>query len=152
MRKIIILFCIFLFLSCRKESSGKYTSYFNNQSKYEIELVCFKSGKIDQFGTKRILPNQNTELYVSAGSDGLIAYDIHIAAYDSIIFNLKDVNIVHYSYILKGDNMKALQYNHPRNIFNKINWSEKVIVNEKHKSVREYTYNFSEQDYLDLTK
>ena len=74
--------------------------------------------------------------YLSFNDSTLVIYD------DSI-------QIVHYSYKESKNQLLGILYDSSRSLYNENNYIRKIKQEEKHYISNEYTFTFTEQDYLD---
>jgi hypothetical protein len=123
-----------------------------NTSIHKIKIMPYYKGNIYLEGVKNIPENSSSEVLFSRnrGKSAGLSYATDLMFSDSL-FVLYDDSIcaVHYPQNLTGDNPQAIKYDNTRNLFNEKNYQYKIISEEKYKIHTEYTFTFTEQDYLD---
>lgn len=153
MKAKLFIYLIFIMITgCVLEHGGKFVSYIENDTTHQIELHYYKNGQENQDVYLSLNQNEIKEVLVTAGSDGLDSYPSHISGYefDSLIVEFDNSRkAVHYNFNTAGPNPNAIMYDNPRNLFNEENYAERIIVEKKRRSEREFRYTFTEQDYLD---
>ncbi|GAL83936.1 hypothetical protein MYP_1164 [Sporocytophaga myxococcoides] len=69
--------------------------------------------------------------------------------FDSLNIVFDDtISSVHYRQNLSGDNPEAIKFENNRNLYNEDNYVRKVVMEKKHYISTEYSFTFTEQDYL----
>ena len=89
------------------------------------------------------------------GKGSGFSYPLYLAIYDSVLVAFDDsIKAIHYSYATtnKGNNSKAIKYDSSRSIYNESNYIRKITQEDKRSISNEYTFTFTNQDYLDAKK
>ena len=138
--------------SCIIETKGKFTSLINNLTSQRIEFKFYKSGNLVMIDNRTdINPYSSTNVLTTPGDD-LSTYYERIAGYDSLEIHYDSLaKSTHYGNST-GTNPGALNFSNNRNIFNKLNWEERVIENKKKRKVSEFIFTITIQDYLNAQK
>ena len=140
--------------SCIYEESSSTESIISNKTAHSINIIPYYHGYIVH----------EDVLYISKGSDTTVlrkstrgkgagySYPIHLAIFDSTQIAFDDtVKFMHYSYYStnSGFGSTGIPYTHNRSIYNGDNYIRKIVSEEKYKISNEYTFTFTEQDYLE---
>ncbi len=145
--------CIFLRItSCTDQTSYKTVSLFENDTPHLITVKGYKNGTVNTLSEQTITAQQTKEVYVDQndGKGRGLVYPGEIAGLDSLVVEF-DVGIkaIHYSSLTKnGTNPSALDFSNSRNLFNENNWIFKTVKETKRRLESEFSYTFTEQDYL----
>ncbi len=154
MKKILLIFLFFLCNACRKESSSKENSIFENATSHNIKVNAYLNGTIDQVNSFELLANQSKQIYsktvrgissaaLTFGRVKTLETDSFVVTYDN------SYQIAHYRFNLVGNNPKQYLVTSPRNIYNDVSYNQTITSDSKHYRVWEARYKFTEQDYLD---
>lgn len=150
--KCIYLYLVALLLSqCTTERKTVYVSNIENNTSHMIFLSYFKAGVLRESKSVTVSPHIVKEVLSTGGMDA-VSYptEIMLSDFDSLLVTFSDKKTaVHYTYSKTGGNANAILFDNPRNLFNKKNWVEKIIVDKRKRSEKEYRFIFVEQDYLD---
>jgi hypothetical protein len=150
MSKILILSCLIVLFSCKEESTNTKT-VFQNKSGHSIEVRPYIQGR-ESIEDVKIIANNESIVILDKDNRGKgtgFTYPKYILSMDSVevIFD-GTVKAVHYSENIVIGNPKALGYANPRNIYNEANYIRKITSEDKNNIYNEYTFVFTEQDYL----
>jgi len=144
-----------LCFSCRHEESTSTKTFITNNSSHSIEIIPYYQGVISNVDIKYIAPNSTLPILTNhtRGKSAGYSYPIYLIAVDSIYVlydNLKTV--VYYKENSTGNNPKAITYDSSRSIYNEANYIRKITQEDKRSISNEYTFTFTEQDFLDAKK
>ena len=150
MKYISICLVTLLLFQCTTERKTGYVSYIENKSAHIILLSYYKAGLLSASKSVTVSPYIVKEVLSTGGMDA-VSYptEIMLNEFDSLVVTFSNKRTaVHYGYSKLGDNANAILFENPRNLFNKKNWIEKIIVDKRKRSEKEYRFIFVEQDYL----
>jgi len=152
MKRIVILFLALTSLfSCIKEDSTNTKTIFQNKSGHSIEIRPYIQGRKSNEDVKTIANNESIVILDrnNRGKGTGFSYPKYLLLIDSVevVFG-GTVKAVHYHENIIIGNPKALGYTNSRNIFNEANYTRKITNEDKHNIYNEYTFVFTEQDYL----
>lgn len=152
MKNIFIFSFILLLNGCIKENVGHTTSFINNTTAHTIKLLPYYGATLDNANIKIINPNSTLQVYASNVRGKTIepCFGTLLAPYDSVLVTFDDiVKIPHIKFNLTYTGNHKVLFNTNRSISNANNWA-RLITNETKNSLEgNFTYVFSEQDYLD---
>jgi hypothetical protein len=156
MKKLSFIFLV-LVLSCKYEESTNTKSFIANNTSHSIIIAPYYQGGVVKSDSISINSNQQYMILDknNKGKGTGFSYSSYIAIYDSIqiIFD-NSVKSTHYSYASNtlGTNPKAITYDSSRSIYNEANYVRNIIMESKRSISNEYTFTFTEQDYLDANQ
>jgi hypothetical protein len=150
---LIILIIYISLSSCRHEESNDTVTFIDNKTLHTIKVLEYSNGLLlkEIFNNrmdKKIVLNSNTR-----GKGGGYSYASYLSFNDSTLVVYDDsIQIVHYSYKESKNQLSGIFYDSSRSLYNRNNYIRKINQEEKHYISNEYTFNFTEQDYLDAKK
>jgi len=152
MKRIIILsLAVTSLFSCIKEDTTNTKTIFQNKSGHSIEVRPYIQGRKSIEDVKIIANNESIVILDkdNRGKGTGFTYPRYILSMDSVevIFD-GTVKAVHYNDNIVLGNPRALGYANPRNIYNEANYIRKITSEDKNNIYNEYTFVFTEQDYL----
>lgn len=157
--KKYFIFCLFviLYISCRYEESTNTKSLINNNTLHTITIIPYYQGSVVKQDSVNISSNKIYEILDNSnkGKGTGIPYSSYLTFYDSVEVAFDNsVHATHYSYATtnKGNNLKAIKIDSSRSLYNEVNYVRKIITESKRGISNEYTFIFTEQDYLDAKK
>jgi len=147
----LVLFCI----SCTESSTDSFT-FIQNNSNHTINIYAYKNGAITPDKSFTIAPSEKIQIdHTSNGGTGGsgISYSMFIGGQDSILVTFDNLNtIVHYKETLIGNSTKFYPYNSPRNLYNPVNYTRTIMMNNSHSTIYNFLYTFTEQDFIDASQ
>jgi hypothetical protein len=155
--KSFIAFSIVAFSSCNYEKSANTKSFINNNTFNKVTIIPYYQGFVVKEDSVQINSNQLV-LVLNKNEKGKgsgFSYPLYLAIYDSVLVAFDNsIHATHYSYATtnKGNNPKAIKIDSSRSIYNEVNYVRKIITESKRGISNEYTFTFTEQDYLDAKK
>lgn len=157
MKRILFYICICYLasalISCTDQTSYKTVSLFINETSHLITLTGYKNGNVDPLSYQVIQMNETKEIYVDQndGKGRGLVYPGEMAGLDSLVVLFDNSKkAVHYGPLTQsGNNPLALDYNNGRNLFNEDNWNLKTLKDTRRRLESEFSYTFTEQDYMD---
>lgn len=153
MRKYYTLaMLIIFFASCRHEESTYTTTIMNNNSSHSIKIIPYYQGTASIVDSKDISPNSALKILSSntRGKSAGYSYPIYLIAVDSIYVVYDNIaTSVYYREGSTGANPKAIKYDSSRSLYNEKNYVRKIVTESKRSISNEYTFTFTENDYLD---
>ncbi len=156
MKKILFVILI-LTLSCKYEENTNTKSFINNNSAHLITIIPYYQGMIVKEDSVNIGINERYLILDknNKGKGSGLLYSSYLAIYDSVqvLFDNSFIT-THYSYATTFSltNPKAIKYDSSRSIYNETNYIRKITMEDKRSISNEYTFTFTEQDYLDASK
>ncbi|WP_045459713.1 hypothetical protein [Sporocytophaga myxococcoides] len=151
MKTIHILFIIWVLPSCRDKESTHSESFIINTSNHEIKILPYDDGNLINGDIKSIPANSTIKVLAltTRGKSTGPSYANNIMFFDSLNIVFDDtISSVHYRQNLSGDNPEAIKFENNRNLYNEDNYVRKVVMEKKHYISTEYSFTFTEQDYL----
>jgi hypothetical protein len=152
MKTIFISILMLLLNGCIKEKVGHTTSFINNKTAHTIKLLPYNGATLDNANIKIVNPNSTLQVYdfTVRGKTIEPCFGTLLQPYDSVLVTYDDVvKIPHIKFNLPYTGNHKILFNTNRSISNANNWT-KLITNETKYSLEgNFTYVFSEQDYLD---
>lgn len=138
---------IFCFVQCIVEHSYLVNSILVNESGKSIQIMFYKGGNLNPefevvISTEERKQVSSNETFTYAGLLSINDFDSLVVKYDN------DKRSVHYGFNKLGKNTHAILFDNQRNLFNDNNYSKEKILDKKYKHESEFTYTFTEQDYL----
>ncbi len=156
MKKYFILYLLFIVhVSCRYEESTSTTTFITNNSSHSIEIIPYYQGMISTIDIKDIAPNSTLSVLSNntRGKSAGYSYPIYLIAVDSVYVSYDNLNtVVYYKENSLSTNLKAITYDSSRSIYNEANYIRKILIESKRSISNEYTFTFTEQDYLDANQ
>lgn len=157
MQKIQLYILILMLTSCSVEESTYTTSYIYNSSKHSIKISPYYQGNIVKEDSVNIGVNQTYKILDknNRGKGSGFSYPLYIANYDSIQIRFDDsIQIHHYSFAASKSktSFDGIVYDSNRSIYNESNYIRVIKNEDKYSISNEYTFTFTEQDYLDAQK
>jgi hypothetical protein len=159
MKTFAIIISLFCFVSCIYEKSTYSDTFLKNNSNHVIEIKPFINGQ--PVADKIVNLDLNSRLLVvninERGKGGGYTYaeEIMVGFYDSVVVVYDDTILAtHYNYIqsAKLNNKTAIYTDSNRSLYKRDNYVRVITDESKYKIRNEYTYTFTEQDYLDAQK
>lgn len=155
MCKYILVLFVVSFVSCRVEKTGSAATLIVNESSHDIEILPFINGEIDSSYHKSIKGKSVQSVYQSNGKGKTTGppFGLYLQPFDSIVvlFDKKSKS-VHLKFNSIADTLRKVVFLSKRNITNESNYEFKILKETKTYIEGEYTYTFTEQDYLDAQK
>ena len=151
MKTIHILFIIWVLSSCRDKESTHSESFIINASNHEIKIQPYDDGNLINGNIKSIPANSTIKVLAltTRGKSTGPSYATNIMFFDSLNIVFDDtLYSVHYRQNLSGNNPRAIKFENNRNIYIEDNYVQKVVMEKKHYISTEYSFTFTEQDYL----
>ena len=141
-------------VECRPEGNHSAKTYLVNNTSVEINIGQYSQSQ--KSGEVYILkPKHNISVVGNGGRGKSAGYSLatEISFYDSVVvvFNNAD-SAVHYRYNTTGNNPKAIKSSDQRSLYNRDAYSKRIVNEDKHTQSTEYTYTFTEKDYLNAQK
>ncbi|MFZ6009105.1 MAG: hypothetical protein ACOYXT_02060 [Bacteroidota bacterium] len=138
-----------MLVRCHTETSGLMASYIKNPTPYNISLKYYRGGQLAQRDTLNFVAGETKNVFNSIPMDGSPTYaDAVQLFYDSLLITFDNKQATHYGWSKAGKNPDAISFDHPRNIFNKNNWTIKIFRNTSKHFDGEAIYIFTEDDYV----
>ena len=144
-------------LSCTLEESTNTKSFINNNTLHIITIIPYYQGLVVKEDSVNINSNSIYEILDNSnkGKGTGFSYSLYLAIYDSVQVAFgNSIHATHYSYATtnKGNNPKAIKIDSSRSLYNEVNYVRKIITESKRGISNEYTFTFTEQDFLDAKK
>ncbi len=161
MKKIVIflfvIFCFFLY-SCDHMGTGfsKNKVYFNNSTSHVIKFLPYKNGLVITDSIKVFAPNtvtlfESTNISMRGGASQPTFTGRYMLSTDSVIVTFDGIRKEKHR-VISASSVAAFIFlpSKERSIFKSSDaYKLKIIEQTKYDVVSEYTYTFTEQDYLD---
>ena len=136
---------------------GYTTSFIENKTDHQLNFYYYSKGKefMDQYYYKSIVvsPNEYKKILAASLDSGSGVYPeiIRASDIDSLVVKYDNVkSSIHYnSSIQKQIGAGGIGFEEKGNLFNEKNWTKNVLKDTRKKYQAEYTYTFTEQDYID---
>lgn len=142
-------------MSCRYEESTFTKTFIANNSSHSLKLIPYYQGMSSNVDVKDVAPNSTLEILNNnnRGKGTGYSYAIYLIPFDSlyVVYDNTD-SCVYYRENSNGINSKAIKYDSIRSIYNVSNYVRKITQEDKRSISNEYTFTFTEQDYLDAKK
>ena len=151
MKFSLLILIIYIFLSaCRREESNNTVSFIDNETLHTIKILEYSNGLLSQeiliassMGKKMVLNNN------ARGKGRGYSYASYLSFNDSTLVVYDDsIQIVHYSYKESKNQLSGIQYDSSRSLYDENNYIRKITHEDKRSISNEYTYIFTEKDYL----
>lgn len=148
-----IIFFVFIFSSCIKEKSTYSSTIAVNTTNHYILVTPYMNGAVSNKDSFSLKPNTSKTVYQNSykgiGNGTTYGYDIPYTDSVIVIFDNK-YTIVHYNHILPTTvNTKSYLFSSIRNLYNDSSYIRELITESSNTKSWEFTYTFTEQDYLD---
>ncbi len=149
-----LLLIILVLSSCRYEDSTNTSNFITNNTAHKITLTPYHNGiadnnnivNINSKESKMVLENNN----LGKGTGYTYASDLAIKDSTYVLFD-DTILEVHYSFKESSNNIHStgIKSDSNRSIYNENNYIRQIKSENKHNISNEYTFTFTEQDYLD---
>lgn len=147
---IVLVVC-----SCIHEESNETTSIIENLSGQQVSITPYDNGVALTQYTHVVdyLERKVVQRGGARGKNNSFPYSDNIQSADSVVVIFgNDVQAIHYSFSVLGNNSKAINRDSPRSLFNRNNFKRIVVSETKYTLADEYTYTFTTQDFTNATK
>jgi len=148
MNKFAFFLVLFL-LACSEETTFT-VSKLKNETNKQVNIIFYQNNNI----ASEYNVGPNDEIIVSDVNNrgkgvGLTFPNLELSNFDSAIITFDYIKkSIHFSQLHRFDSIRVLYFENNRNIFNEANFTRVVTSQTRHRINNEYTYIFSEQDYL----
>lgn len=158
--KVIITLLLYVFIShigCTDKGGSTIITYMRNFSGHDIEIRYYRdgvlsdpSGKVlSKTGSKFIQIRNGETIEIDSGSDfGKFKGALIPQADSALVLFDKQVIAYHYGFNISGSNLKGISFDNSRNVFTSKDYVELVIKETNDSFYGEFTYTFTEQDYV----
>lgn len=139
-------------ISCSKEKNTYSNSYGKNTTFHTIKVQPYKNGVIDNNTGFQLQANESKQIYYNntRGKNAGLTYGAANQPADSFLVTFDNLwSIVHYKPTLVGNSSKRYLYSSRRNLYNDSSYVTVLSKDTKYSNHWEFTYTFTEQDYLD---
>ena len=152
MKKILASMFFTGIISCTKEETTLSNSFAKNNTNHTIKVQPFYNGIVNTTMTFELQGKESKKIYYNntRGKNIGLTYGGINQPMDSFIVTFDNLySIVHYKPPLIGNNPKRYLYNSKRNLYNDTSYVTVLENKTKYSNSWEFTYTFTEQDYLD---
>lgn len=123
-----------------------------NQTIHSIKITPYYLGEISNEDVKDIPPKGMVKVLSNSnrGKSSGVSYPIYLMPLDSVVVVYDGVvTAIYYRQNSKGNNPRAILYTSNRSIYNESNYTRRILSESKRQISNEYTFTFTEQDFLD---
>lgn len=153
MRKTFLYaFFSILLTQCTKEEVGLTKTFIINTTNHRIRILPFNGSNLDNIRIKLIEPLATVEVYSASVKGKTIdpCYGTLLQPFDSVVVTYDDtIRIPYIKFNLVYSGTHRILFSSNRSISNAANYIKAITRETKTSLEGNFTYTFTEQDYLD---
>ena len=150
--KYALITGLLFFISCKKDSVTLSDTVFTNTTAHTIRVSGYTGGVVNAESAFTLNANES-KIVFSLNNRGVgngLCFGEYYRFVDSIAVEFDGTfRMSHYKTGVVGNSIKKYDFSSSRNLFNENNYSRVIIKDVKYRREWNFTYRFTEQDYLD---